>query len=76
MSAHGYEDKVGQTWRDLTLTREELTVQQIANYVKEKRVILSSTWWGRFKHRGRHHQPSIFQRAYTTLVMAWNPIYS
>lgn len=76
MSAHGYGDTVGQTWRDTTLTRDDLTVQQIASYVNEKRVILSSTLWGRYKHRGRHHRPNIFQRIYANLVTTWTPSYS
>lgn len=76
MSAHGYNDTVGTTWRDCTLTRDDLTIQQIADYVNEKRVILSSTLWGRYMHRGRHHRPNIFQRAFTNLVAAWTPSFS
>jgi len=76
MSAHGYGDTVGQTWRDTTPTRDDLTIQQIADYVNEKRVILSSNLWGRYLHRGRHHRRNIFQRAYANLVMAWTPSYS
>ena len=76
MSAHGYDDTVGTTWRDSTLTRDDLTVQQIADYINEKRVVLSSTLWGRYKHRGRHHRPNIFQRVYASLVMTWTPLYS
>lgn len=72
MSMHTYENNVGMTWRDQTLTRDELTVQQIADYINEKRVILSSNIIGRYLHRGRHHRPNFFQR----LVMAWTPSYS
>lgn len=76
MSMHTYENSVGLTWRDQTLTRDELTVQQIANYLNEKRVILSTTLWGRYKHRGRHHRPNFIQRAFATLVTAWTPTFS
>lgn len=76
MSMHTYENSVGMTWRDQTLTRDELTVQQIADYLNEKRVVLSSSLWGRYKHRGRHHHLNIFQRAYASLVMAWTPSFS
>lgn len=76
MSMHTYENSLGTTWRDQTLTRDELTVQQIADYLHQKRVILSTTLWGRYKHRGRHHRPTIFQRIYTTLVMTWTPTFS
>lgn len=76
MSMHDYENSVGMTWRDKSLTRDDLTVQQIADYIHEKRVILSTSLWGRYKHRGRHHRPNIFQRAYMNLVMAWTPTFS
>lgn len=76
MSMHTYENSVGMTWRDQTLTREELTVQQIADYINEKRVVLSSSLWGRYKHRGRHHRPNILQRIFSNLVSAWTPQYS
>ena len=74
MSAHGYDNNVGATWRDTTLTRAELTVQQIAEYGRQKRVILSSTLWGRYMHRGRHHHPNIFQRIFGRFM--WTPSYS
>lgn len=75
MSLHDYKDSVGQTFRDLRATREDLTVQQIAQYIKEKRTIMSSTLWGRYKHRGRHHHLSMFQRAYAAWLLAWTPAY-
>lgn len=73
MSMHGYENSVGQTFRDSTLTRDDLTVEQIAQFIREKRVILSSSLWGRYKHRGRHHHLNIFQRTYAALLMTWIP---
>lgn len=73
---HDYKDSVGVTWRDKSLTRDDLTVNQIANYINEKRVILSSTLWGRYRHRGRHRTLNFLQRAYANLVMAWTPTFS
>lgn len=75
MSVHGYNDSIGVTWRDKTLTRDDLTVQQIADYIQEKRVVLSSTLWGRYKHRGRHHHLSFLQRIYATWLMVWTPAF-
>lgn len=72
---HEYQNSVGVTWRDKTLTRDELTVQQIATFLKEQRVILSSTLWGRYKHRGRHHHLNILQRAYANWILVWTPSY-
>lgn len=75
MSMHGYENSVGVTWRDKTLTREDLTVQQIANYIVEKRVILSSTLWGRYRHRARHRPLNFMQKAYATWLLLWTPAF-
>lgn len=76
MSLHGYENTVGQTFRDRTLTREDLTVEQIAQFIRDKRVILSSTLWGRYRHHGRHHHLNFIQRLYATWLMAWTPAFS
>ena len=74
MSMHGYEDSVGVTWRDKTLTREDLTIQQIANYIDEKRVILSSSLWGRYRHKARHRPLNLLQRVYATWLLVCTPI--
>lgn len=69
MSTHDYQNSVGPTWRDKCPTRDDLTVQQIAQFIQEKRVILSSTLWGRYKHRGQHRPLNFAQRIYATLLM-------
>lgn len=71
MSVHGYNDTVGVTWRDKCPTRDDLTVQEIARFIKEKRHIMSNTLWGRYKYRGRRHHLSFFQKIYANWLMAW-----
>jgi hypothetical protein len=71
MSGHDYENSVGLTFRDRTLTREDLTVEQIAQFIQEKRIIISSTIWGRYRHKARHRPLNFLQRAYANWLLAW-----
>lgn len=74
MSVHDYNNTVGVTWRDKCKTLDDLTVQEIAQFIKEKRHIMSNTLWGRYRHHGRHHRLGFMQRAYATWLLVWTPI--
>lgn len=75
MSMHGYENSVGRTFRDNTLTRDDLSVEQIAQFIREKRVVLSSTLWGRYRHKARHRPLTFMQKAYATWLLLWTPAF-
>lgn len=73
MSLHDYANSVGVTWRDKCPTRDDLKVEEIAQFIEEKRTILSNTLWGRYRHRARHHHLGFLQRAYVTWLMVCSP---
>lgn len=72
MSSHHYEDVVGVTFRDKCVTQFDLSVDEIANYVKEKKTIMSATLLARYLYLGRRRRkPSFFQRVVTSLRFSW-----
>lgn len=75
MSTHDYNETVGRAFRDSRPTRDDLSLEDIANFVKEKGYILSSTLWGRYKHRGRHHHLNFLQRSYAAWLLVWTPAF-